>query len=402
MIGNDAMIPTKKTARIANNKGFTLVELIVVMAIFIVAIILSSDAFNRITLFSKQQMRASESNIQGIVGLELMRSDLEHAGYGLPWVIGFTAAFSESTDAANSLANGIDPADFNDVSMNSTATAEDVFKLPRAAQSKKSTTDERDYLVVKSTALGSGAAVKKWAYIEGVGAGSTIKVWGENDFVAGERVVTLDSRTRRLIGAGTSNFSYALAGTPLAPDAAYQPQQESDVFMVYGVSSNSDLRSPYNRVDYYVKRPADISTRCAAGTGNLYKGVMNHADGKATSYPLLDCIADLQVVYALNSDESPDGSIDEFVEESGLEDKSAKEIRAQLKEIRVYILAQEGQRDRFYSFPLNSVRVGETIGVLPPVLNVGRVFDFAARGVTDWQNYRWKVYTLVAEPRNIN
>lgn len=396
MIGSDAMISTKKTARLANNKGFTLVELIVVMAIFIVAIILSSDAFNRIVMYSKQQMRASESNIQGIVGLELMRSDLEHAGYGLPWVMGFTAAFSESTDAANSLANGINPADFNDVSMNSTATAEDAFKLPRAAQSKKSTTDERDYLVVKSTALGSGAAVKKWAYIEGVGAGSTIKVWGENDFVAGERVVTLDSRTRRLIGAGTSNFSYALAGTPLAPDAAYQPQQETDVFMVYGVSSNSDLRSPYNRVDYYVKRPADIATRCAAGTGNLYKGVMNHSDGKATSYPLLDCVADLQVVYAL--DTNGDGGIDDYSDEDGLQNLSAKQVRSQLKEIRIYILAQEGQKDRFYNFPGNSVLVGENL----LTADRGRVFDFAARGVTDWKNYRWKVYTLVAAPRNIN
>jgi prepilin-type N-terminal cleavage/methylation domain-containing protein len=398
MNGSDAMILTKKIPRIANNKGFTLIELIIVMAIFIVAIILSSDAFNRIVMYSKQQMRASESNIQGVVGLELMRTDLEHAGYGLPWIMGFEAAFTESTNAANSLANGINPTDFNDDNLNSTATAEDANKVPRAVQSKKSTVDERDYLVVKSTALGSGAAVKKWAYIEGVGGTSTIKVWGESDldFVEDDRVVTLDSRTRRLIGTSTSNFSYALSGSPLAPDTDFQPTQDTDVFVVYGVSGSVDLRSPYNRVDYYVRRPAEISTRCAAGTGNLYKGVMSHADGKATAYPLLDCVADLQVVYALDTNE--DGGVDDYTNEDGLESLSAKQIRAQLKEIRVYILTQEGQRDRSYNFPTNDVLVGENLlGA-----DRGRIFDFAVRGVTDWKNYRWKIYTLVTAPKNIN
>jgi prepilin-type N-terminal cleavage/methylation domain-containing protein len=391
------MTTLKKTPSFGDSKGFTLIELILVMAIFIIAIMLSSDAFNRIVMFSKQQMRASESNIQGIVGLELMRTDLEHAGYGLPWILGFEAAFAESTDADNSLANGIDPADFNDDSMNSTATAQDANKVPRAVQSKKSTVDERDYLVVKSTALGSGDAVKKWAFIDGLGATSTIKVWGDNDFIAGERLITLDSRTRRLVGTNTTSFSYTLSGSsPFTPDAAYQPVQDTDVFVAYGVSGTDDLRSPYNRVDFYIRRPAEISTRCTAGTGNLYKGLMSHANGKATQNVLLDCVADMQVVYALDSD--GDGGVDDYAEEDGLENLSAKEIRAQLKEIRVYILAQEGQRDRFYNFPNSSVFVGENL------LSVdrGRLFDFAARGVTDWRNYRWKVYTLVAAPKNIN
>lgn len=380
----------REKAFVKDIKGFTLVELIVVMAIFIVAIILSGDAFNRIAMFSKQQLRASESNIQGIIGLEMMRADIDLAGYGLPWEMGFVADFSESNVAADYLADGIDPADFNDT--NTTATS-DANKVPRAFQSKASTVDGRDYLVLKSTALGMGDTSKKWAYVDGVGAASTIKTWGDLDFVANERVITLNTLTRRLIGTDTTNFYYPLPSPP-APAAGYQPVQDTDLYLVYGVSGSSNLRAPYNRVDYYINRPATISARCAQGTGNLYKAVLNHSGGGVTQYPLLDCVADMQVVYALDS--TGDGEINDYAEEDGLATLSAKQIREQLKEIRIYFLVQEGQKDRFYTYPNSEPLVGENIwGV-----DRGRKFKFVDHGVTDWQNYRWKVYTLVATPKN--
>lgn len=389
---------------VKDTKGFTLVELIVVMAIFIVAIILSGDAFNRIAMFSKQQLRASESNIQGIVGLEMMRSDIDLAGYGLPWEMGFVADFSESNVAADYLADGIDPADFNDT--NTTATS-DTNKVPRAFQSKASTVDGRDYLVLKSTALGMGDTSKKWAYVEGVGAASTIKTWGDLDFVAGDRVVVLNAQSRRLVtvtGAAaltagsvdsTYTFSDKLINTPAAfSKVDFAPAQDTDVYLVYGVSNVSDLSVPYNRVDYYINRPGTISARCAQGTGNLYKAVLNHSGGGVTQYPLLDCVADMQVVYALDS--TGDGEINDYTEEDGLATLSAKQIREQLKEIRIYFLVQEGQKDRFYTYPNSEPLVGENIwGV-----DRGRKFKFVDHGVTDWQNYRWKVYTLVATPKN--
>ena len=76
--------------------GFTLVEMIVVMLIFMTIIIISSDAFNKILSMSIQQAKSSESDTQGVIGLEMMRVDLEHAGYGLPWVLDFVANFAEA------------------------------------------------------------------------------------------------------------------------------------------------------------------------------------------------------------------------------------------------------------------------------------------------------------------
>jgi Tfp pilus assembly protein PilW len=96
------------------NNGYTLVELLIVMVLFITVILISTSAFNKVLSTSVQQVKSSESNIQGVVGLEIMRSDLERAGYGLPWCQSFIADWAESNVTANFLANGIDPASFND------------------------------------------------------------------------------------------------------------------------------------------------------------------------------------------------------------------------------------------------------------------------------------------------
>lgn len=409
---------------LSSESGFSLVELIIVMGIFIVAIMLSSDAFNRIASVSTQQIKASESNIQGIIGLEIMRADIEHAGYGLPWIVPFVADFEESQVAADWLAKGIDPASFNDTTNTS---EDDANKVPRAVQAATAVsdpvdpiTDGRDYLVLKSTALGMGVASRKWTFVDGIASGVySLKAWGENDFVANDRVVVLDSRTRRLVtvsGAAALDsdkldegytFSDALNATPNLSKTAFVPEQESDTYLVYGVAPPASdltknwLRVPYNRVDYYVKRPTTAGSmpqRCAPGTGILYKAVLMHTTtGGVTPYPLFECVADLQVVFAVDSDGSGP-EVASLLNEGALEDLSAKTIREQLKQIHIYVLAHEGQKDRTYQYPNQKIYVGDAGSA------AGREFDLAVDGGigADWRNYRWKVYHFSVTPFNLN
>lgn len=397
------------TAR-SRSPGFSLVELLVVMALFMGVIMISTSAFDTILSRAKQQMASSESNIQGIVGLEMMRWDLENAGYGLPWVLEFTASFEESTQAADSLADGIDPRAFND---NKLPTASgDPNKVPRSIQSgAASGADDwengRDYIVIKSAAVGTDDAARKWGYIDGVDPNGFIKETGSDDLLEKDRVITIDARTRRLVAVSTAaaDFSYAVptrVSGKFVPPSAYQPKQDTDVYLVYGIhawaDTTSTLRVPYNRVDYYINRPAannDISARCAPGTGILYKGNLNHSDGKVSQYPLYDCVADMQVVYAL--DTNGDGGVDFHGDQDALQTMSAKTIRSQLKEIRVYILTHEGQKDRLFKYTGGpNIQVGE--------VGQGRVYDVSKlQNIGDsWENYRWKIYTLVVTPNNIN
>lgn len=384
----------KRSTSLTEDKGFTLVELIIVMFIFIIVIIISAGAFEKIINSSSQMTKSAESNIEGVIGLEIMRTDLEHAGFGLPYAMPFVATFEESQVAADSLAKGIDPSDFND---NQTA-ASDPNKVPRAIQSKAAAGSaagawelERDYIVIKSTLIGMNTAATKWSYVEGAG---NIKQWGNNNDLTGDdRVITLDALTRTLIGTDTSNFSYKVGDGIL-----YPPPNQTTNYLVYGVSSDDDLRAPYNRADYYIKRPDDISPRCAKGTGTLYKAIMRHDDGGVTEYPLLDCVADMQVVYYV--DGNPDSDVNKVIDpynQDIFSNSSAEDIRKGLKEIRVYILTHEGKKDKSYSYPSNIVHVGET------GTSLGSDYDLSLLdGIgSEWANYRWKQYKIVVTPRNL-
>lgn len=392
--GNKQMAPI-------SNKGFTLVELIVAMTIFIIVLILSSQAFERIISGSSQEGKKAESNIQGIVGLELMRTDIEHAGYGLPWILSSPAAFTEMDTGkvpADSLADGIDSTSFNDSAL---SVAIDSTKVPRAFQSASDSTGA-DYLVVKSVVAGLNPTAKKWAYVKysgASGANAYIKKWlTPEDITTSDRVITLNSSNRQLIVNSGNNFSYnpTASGANLYVSSGFEPAMSTDVYLAYGVDAvNYALRAPYNRADYYLKTPAwGISQSCAPGTKALIRGTLNHFDGGVKEYPLLDCVADMQIVYSRDS--NLDGEVDIHEDQSGISGLSAKDIRQQVREVRVYILTHEGKADRYYSYPSNKIMVGE--------FGQGREFDPSTlTGIgSSWRNYRWKVYRIVATPRNLS
>jgi hypothetical protein len=181
--------------------------------------------------------------------------------------------------------------------------------------------------------------------------------------------------------------------TPFNSLAGFSSSDENRI--VYGVDPDTDLRMPFNRADYYVSTSVTKPGRCAQGTGILMKAIVDQSNGgfSGSSLPLLDCVADMQVVTYLDQIPPLDGIAETF--SNGLSLPDAQTIRDQLKEVRVYILAHEGQRDTSYTHITNPMLVGESA-------TLGRNFDFATHGITNWQNYRWKVYTLVVRPNSLN
>jgi hypothetical protein len=191
------------------------------------------------------------------------------------------------------------------------------------------------------------------------------------------------------------------------------------IYTAYGVDSAATLRFPFNRTDYFVATPTDptaIPSYCAKGTGVLYKTTVNHADGKLTYIPILDCVLDMQVV--LGWDIDGDGVIDtwsnadgsfantnpypaQFTAAVGTNNNSittVPNIRNNLKMIKVYILAQNGKYDPSYTSqsPLNVFDSGESS-------NTGRPTGFALSATTNPSqlNYRWKLYRIVVRPKNL-
>ena len=374
----------KKTSILRGQKGVSFIELLIVMTLVVIVLTMNTDTFGVIFRQSRQQTQAVGAQMDRVVGLEMLRTDLEHAGFGLPWSFQGTINYSEASASPQST--------YNDAASNP----------PRAFVSGNDlgtfTLNNSDYLVIKSTIVGTSEASQRWTYITGDTAPEPHS-WGPNNVLEnGDRVTVIWPRSvtgfnKELVMDGTS-FStiYSSSAFPVE----FSPAAATTRFVIYGVGpSTTTLRRPFNRADYYIQRPASMPQACAPNTGILYKATMNHNDeGSLFELPLIDCVADMQVIYRL--DTNNDGTIDSTVNDiSGL---TAQQIRDRVKEVRVYILSHEGQSDRSFRYqptPINPhlVTVGE--------FGLGRTFNLSSTIGADWANYRWKVSTLVVKPRNL-
>jgi len=345
----------------------------------------------------------AETNIEGVVGLELLRVDIGHAGYGLPWNIN-GAAFIEAIDDASTAHND---ALFNDNN-----------NPPRAIVSGDGVgIANSDVIVIKAINVAMNDTAQRWSYIT---SGSDPKPWGTDDLVGGiDRVVVINPKAsetslRELVVSGG-----AFSTTYSSPfNLNFSPPGALETYIIYGVDTTA-LRMPFNRTDYSVSTTT-VPLRCATGTGVLEKATINHATGGFNIPPMqiLDCVADMQVAFGVDTTNPTDGTVDCYTNDlaSGvLPAVDAENVRERVKEVRVYILAHEGQFDNFFNFNIAALnaavnppigcgtcfRVGEgnpsNCTGLEPIL--GQDFDLSA--ITDWQNFRWKVYTLVVRSENL-
>jgi hypothetical protein len=349
----------------------------------------------------------------------MLRADIQQAGFGLPWNMGGNAY----NEAVNDPTTVWDDTAYNDNG-----------NPPRALVVGAATgLNGSDILVVKATSVATNATAHKSTYIT-PGAVPPIRVTGsaQDDLINTDYVIAIQQVDRTngnlmvllSTALNEANGAFQFVGTPpgnavtgITPTTGFIPPESN---LIFGVSPNgSPPRMPFNRADYYIRTPAaaNMPTRCAPGTGVLYKGTVNHADGGHLEMPLLDCVADMRVVVA--AEVSPPGTTirtgtpNTFWFSGAGQPGDAQNMRNEAIDVRVYIVAQDGQFDPSFSYK-NQVR--------PPAPGVPAACDFdnvvcimdmengasvffraidlsALPGIgTRWQNYRWKLYTLVVKP----
>jgi prepilin-type N-terminal cleavage/methylation domain-containing protein len=377
---------------IRREAGFTLIELMVTMLITMFVLAAASQVFTALLTQFKQQSKVAETGIESVVGLEILRKDLESSGYGLPWSLA-GATYQEAVNAPESA--------FNDATANP----------PRALASGNDTAftlNSSDYLVIKSIAVARNGVSRKWTTLSSTNSRRT---WdpAEDNLEANDRVIVLTpglTNTISLVSSGGTFFTKYDNPTNSGVGGstyAYRPPDISETRLIYGVDPDDDLWMPFNRADYYIST-AGVPQRCAPNTGVLVKAVLKHADGTLDSeLPIMDCVADMQVVYRLDMDDdgsigtnsNADGSAVSSSEGANASDvqatlANAALIRQRLKEVRVYILAHEGQREPGYAHSPTTVYVGDTS------IGGGHNLDISAD-----VNYRWKVYSVVEKPKNL-
>ena len=418
--------------RLNNNKGFTLVEMVVVTAIFLVVIMISSDAFKTLLGQSVKLTKSEESNIGGVVGLEMLRHDLEQGGFGLPYSyqatpITYKEAGYAPASALNDAPNGI-PRAF------ATLEAQAATADAHGSGGTYTPLAGTDYLAIKASSLGTGAASEKWSYLTYSSSIKPPKSWPSGNFAAGDKVIMLShtfqdtgSYSNQLVYSSVLPGTYSVPFSPTGFTAPFTPPS-GQTYYLYGLTSGSDVGMPFNRVDYLVATPSGSATpsplSCAPNTGSLYRASVNHdsTDGGTLNYnPVLDCVADMQVVFGwdladssgtvvTDSSVAGDGLIDTWSNADGSVTSSSvtlpsssyvsatvltdpSHIRTKLKLVKVYILAQNGLRDTSYSSPA-TIPIGD-----PAEASLTRPGGFALGSTM--RNYRWKVYRLVIKPKNL-
>jgi len=429
-----------------SQKGFTLVEMLIVTVIFILVIMAASSSFNVLLTQMAKLTKSEESNIEGVVGLEMLRHDLQQVGFGLPtayldpaptYIEASVAPADDYNDAPSGVPRAVVAADNLPTGVEFEDTVDGVTYALLAGT---------DYLAAKGITLGMNDTAQRWTYVS---LGVTPQLWQDahlnlvkdkDQVVVIKKTVSNDKSTvSQMIYDPDSPDTYWTTFVPAGLPPAFSPIMAQEMFYIYGICTNdagasapcNALSMPFNRSDYFVATPnaADrVPTYCAPGTGILYKARVTHDEIATTGYaagalqpmPLLDCVADMQVVYGWDlvdddnvidtwsaPNQKPDGT-GLFGKQSGTASQTAvqaaiqspEEVRAKLKIVKIYLLAQVGRRDRNYTF------MGTDVAGQPQRIRVGNLdadgfvaheYDLSAAQ----RNYRWKVYQLVVRPHNL-
>ncbi len=396
-------------------EGFTLVELMITMIIFVFVLAAASSVFTGLLGQFKQQSKMAETNIEGMVGLEILRQDLERAGYGLPWNLNGANYLEAAVESQTSWTDR----DFNDGPPDNPARGTDPagFSNPPAGvrSGNGDALNGSDVLVIKATNVARNDTCMKWTTLQASPSFSNLynpRQWSSASENLGnnDKVIVLSPAQRILITNGSA-FSTVYSNIISPPWPPADPADPMATNIVYGVAGSdvSSLRMPFNRADFYVRipYPSDVPyyplpSRCAPNTGVLFKANVSQVNGRLndSEIPLLDCVADMQVDFWLDTD--GDGNID-WPPVDDISALTAQQIRDQLMEVRVYVVAQEGQKDLSYDFSEGGTRrylsTDEILNATSRTLNFVDLKTVV--GNPAYKYYRWKLYTIVVRPKNI-
>lgn len=353
--------------KLVKEKGLSLIELVV--AIFIMVLVVGA-AFS-VYVFAvkgyKGETKATEAVISLELASEMIRRDIEHAGCGL-----LTEEVNINYTEANYNVKGVAASQFNDAPSG----------VPRALILGNETCAwapglTSDWLVIKSARVADNKATRVWgvydaergSFIPTGEEKETMSFWAVFLQVEGEELKLFKSGDQwswKVKVSGNSITEGLPSGLPLG------------LFLVFGLRSadESPPARPFHRVDYFVNVPSGgLPEKCAPATGILYRVLLQN-DGGANYQPLVDCVKDFQVAIKFG---------DNWVTNLTA---SPRELKGKVSEIRVFILAQEGQRFDQKVTNINELSIGDDA-----TGNIKTVYF-----TQEDKHYRWRLLRVVARP----
>jgi len=323
------------------------------LCIFSVVMVAALWAYISLSRHSANEYRLAESGVETEIAKNVIERDIMMAGYGLA-------------------------DDYGGLSLS---------PLPIEAEDDHA----GDTLLLRGTAIGIlSRSAQGWSFVRD-GSPMSFQQWDDarENISPGDRVIYVDPSSREILTSG----SKAVFKYPQTPSSA------GSGTLVYGLHSDN-AALPYYSVEYSLGgTPPAV---CAPGTLNLLRAESKDNDPPVPGNrkPIMNCVLDLQVALGLDTDD--DGMIDMWdpaqagIFESGKYD--IKTQRKRIKQVRVYILAQNGNfdRDYIYSNPDDEANP-DTVWVGDTRLETGG----SAHLTPIQRKYRWRVVSISVAPRNL-
>ncbi len=321
-----------------NKKGFTITELLVTL--FIIGIVLSAAYITYIRLLKgfKSEKEKIASQIENLVGLEILRLDLEHIGYGIP--------------------------------------KEETKKLIEWDGSK---------LILRSTLNNTNKSTL--GYLVGKCTSSQINITYDGREDKTNNYVTILQDDKSFFDKGTISSNIINSSKSCTSGNIYIafPVRKK----VYNGSSNDCQKGLCERITYSLT-DSNLPDRCNVNTKKLIRRVGRGNTGGET---VLSCIADWKITFDIdkNSDGKIDSSEENLDDYSLLSDNTT--IRKKLKLINVYMLVQEGRYDPNFEYSNNIKNCGSDKCV--------SIDNIELKLPTDYNHYRWKVLKISVKPMDL-
>lgn len=359
--------------------GFSLVETLVAMGIFSILMAGIYGAYINQVRHANREFRTAEADIEALIARNLLVRDIEMAGFGLA-------------------------EDFGDVEITTNLDQNSGTLLtlsPAQTMAYQATDANPDTLTLLGTSLGMNARQSKhWTYFS---PGMTFRTQDDvrERLSSNDRVIVIEPSTKKLLQAGSDKgdwlFHYkgSLAELESLGGVSFSPPVGS---LVYGLRDSGagdeedTITQPFYAVRYYFGTGTSPAS-CAPGTNSLLRAESTNALMPKFGNPVFACVRDFQVAFGLDANE--DGSIDQWDNGGQIAaGYTPEQLRKRLREVRVYILSHYGGIDTGYTYPTDKIRVGEGLGSTP---DIGRDVTLTAAQ----RNYRWRVTTITATPRNL-
>ncbi len=328
-----------------NSKGFTLVEIMITMAIMVAIVALTIPIYTN-TVSGVSALSASEdTKLDNLLAMEMIRLDMQHVGTGI--------GINETTA----------PIIYDDT----LATANRVLEL-------------------HSTLVNTNQATFGWAMVNCT-VGNAITT--ATDLIVDQRGDTTNTNLVLL----DVDRSY-IANTNVAyncPTAAESGEANgTSVLYTAFPTAYVDAATPNacstgfcTSVRYLLSTTETLET-CAPGTFRLSRAV----GGSIGGTPLINCVADFRVRFDI--DVNNDSRIDQLtaaeVGQTNLP-ATASNIITQVKNIDMYLLVQIGKEDRSLRSAPNLIVDGITF-----------TFPVALTNTNTQNNYRWKILKINGKP----